>query len=118
MTTTDTRPSLAQRLAHWGNSLPSKPAIITVWGRDGWDTPQWPYVKLYAWRTADGFHAATNYEGDTNQHTFTTAADAAAWLDQHAHDGWALGYATPTHPAPFNAAQPDDMHRGPYIPAL
>lgn len=120
MTDTKTYPTLAERVKYWSDHLPSdvllaSDAAIYVWGRDGWDTPQWPYVKLFAWQDGGQIVVASDYEGDATIERFTDAMAASAWLDRHAHDGWSLGYGIPTD---FDPENPDDMHRGPYVPAL
>jgi hypothetical protein len=115
---TMTEATRAARVAAWVEGLPVKPCEQALWGRDGWDTPEWPYARFYAWREGDAVCVASNFEGDVTKARFAgvdAGERAAAWVDENVHFGWGRGYATPKG---FDAADPAEAHTGPFVWAL
>ena len=105
----------AARVAAWTGNLTGKKQEVLSWGRDGWDTPEWPYARFYAWRDGDAVCVASNFEGDVTHAEFVgvdAGEQAAAWIDKNAHFGWGRGYATPRG---FDAAKPAEEHGGPFV---
>jgi hypothetical protein len=115
---TKTEATKAARVAAWVESLPVEPKEQALWGRDGWDTPEWPYARFYAWRDGNAVCVASNFEGDVTKARFEGASagdSASSWIDENAHFGWGRGYATPQG---FDAASPAEEHTGPFVWAL
>ena len=121
MTTTD-RATLEARTAAWLEKLHTHdgPHEVACWGRDGWDTAEWPYIRY--WITAQRVHRNTyryaarcTIEGD--RYTFRTEDPTAlvAWLETRIHDGW---MRRGDGPDGFNPDAPADIHRGPFTWSL
>ncbi len=83
----------------WMDGLNATPwASIAVWGRDGWDMGQWPYVivatcnalgeKVEGEPRARAYGVLTYVEGDVDIYVFNDHADRIAKLDEIAQWYW------------------------------
>lgn len=54
---------------------------LGIWGRDGWDLGQWPYVVIYVKTTGTNFDLMQIVEGDRSVYRFDKAEDREAAID-------------------------------------
>jgi hypothetical protein len=97
-------------------------AVLGVWGCDGWDLGQWPYVMIAVTRTADTignlFGVASYCEGDVK--TTYYRSQRAQWeaIAEHAFFSWKNGQAQGPDNLPEAAAELPSRYRGPYRPTV
>lgn len=105
----------AARTKLWAAGLTIRRKQVLSWGLRGWDTPDWPYARFFAWRSGRDIVVAANYEGDVTTATFkaTEPHRAVAWLHEHIAWGWARGLGGPGADVELT-----DEHHGPFIEAL
>lgn len=92
------------------------------WGARGWDaSSEWPLVRYTLLAYPDGVEVVTETEGDVSRHSFSDAQHggrvgavgaACDLLDTLIGWHWGRGYGTPNE---YDAAQPSERHRGPYV---
>nr|WP_015061952.1 hypothetical protein [Arthrobacter sp. J3.40]AFK89329.1 hypothetical protein [Arthrobacter sp. J3.40] len=97
-------------------------AVLGVWGCDGWDLGQWPYVMTAVTRTADTigglFGIASYCEGDVK--TTYYRSQRAQWeaITEHAFFSWKNGQAHGPDNLPEAAAELPSRYREPYRPTV
>jgi len=97
-------------------------AAVNVWGCDGWDVGQWPYVIVAATRATDNtgelFGVATYCEGDVKTTYYRTQARQWDAITEAAFESWKCGQATGPADLPLAAAELPSRYRIPYAPAF
>ncbi|MBT2598001.1 hypothetical protein, partial [Arthrobacter sp. ISL-72] len=95
-------------------------AVLGVWGCDGWDLGQWPYVMVAVTRTTDTigslFGVASYCEGDVK--TTYYRSQRAQWeaITEHAFFSWKNGQAQGPGNLSEAAAELSSRYREPYRP--
>ena len=102
----------AARAKGWGTE--------SLWGRDGWNLGQWPYVSIHL-RVNEGRHEVlTITEGDHEVYAFDSEADQHAAVDflflwHAAHEDWCPVRGEEGRDAlNAGAVEVDSKYRGPF----
>jgi len=91
-----------------------------MWGSDGWDLGDWPYVALSIRKRGDEFQLLSVVEGDHDVYSFDSLGDLHAALDYlflwyRAEDAEHLfGFTVDREALDAGLVTVDDRFRGPY----
>lgn len=86
----------------WMDELGPTPWVpVPLWGLDGWDLGEWPYVIVCICSPGSGtqaFGVATYVEGDLERQAYATRAEMIARVDEIAAFYWRLSSRPPEVP--------------------